>query len=230
MKPNRTAEQRYARQLRRIAKVVGGLVESHVDGTSLDKGLAPLLLRYSESLTPFARTIASEMIKSVNSNNYKQFQQLANTLNKNLRLELFEAPTGIVAQRLMSEQVDLIKSLPLEAGIRAQKLSMEAATGGRRAEEVAKELMRTEEVTESRAMLIARTEVSRSNAVITQSRAESVGSDGYIWRTSGDGDVRDSHAEMEGQFVRWDSPPTLDGMVGHAGEFPNCRCFSQVLV
>ncbi|MGN5479510.1 phage minor head protein [Cupriavidus basilensis] len=55
----------------------------------------------------------------------------------------------------------------------------------------------------------------------------SIGSPGYFWRTSGDKDVRDSHRDMEGKFVEWDKPPTLDGMTGHAGCFPNCRCYPE---
>ena len=29
----------------------------------------------------------------------------------------------------------------------------------------------------------------------------------YIWRTQGDGKVRNSHAEREGQVFSWDNPP-----------------------
>jgi hypothetical protein len=35
---------------------------------------------------------------------------------------------------------------------------------------------------------------------------------------------------MEGQFVKWDDPQKLDGMTGHAGEFPNCRCYPEPVV
>jgi hypothetical protein len=28
---------------------------------------------------------------------------------------------------------------------------------------------------------------------------------------------------MKDKFVRWDDPPTLDGMTGHAGCLPNCN-------
>ncbi|EFI2486087.1 phage minor head protein, partial [Escherichia coli] len=60
-------------------------------------------------------------------------------------------------------------------------------------------------------------------------RALSIGSNGYIWRTAEDGDVRHSHREMEGKFVEWGKPPTLDGMTGHAGELPNCRCYKEIV-
>jgi SPP1 gp7 family putative phage head morphogenesis protein len=89
-------------------------------------------------------------------------------------------------------------------------------------------LQDTTNVTESRAMLIARTEVAKANASINEARALSVGSEGYIWRTAGDADVRESHAEMDGQYVAWSDPPTLsDGTTTHAGAIYNCRCYSE---
>ena len=45
----------------------------------------------------------------------------------------------------------------------------------------------------------------------------------YIWRTQGDGRVRESHAERDGKTFSWESPP--DG--GHPGEAPNCRCWAE---
>ena len=61
-------------------------------------------------------------------------------------------------------------------------------------------------------------------------RAKSVGSKGYIWRTVGDSDVRESHAKMEGVYVDWDNPPTIDGIKGHPSErrlIDKCRCFED---
>jgi hypothetical protein len=36
--------------------------------------------------------------------------------------------------------------------------------------------------------------------------------------------------KMKDKFVRWDNPPTLDGMTGHAGCLPNCKCWSEVQI
>lgn len=167
------------------------------------------------------------MLEGVKSDNLKAWK----SLSKNIAREMKREVRDPLISRLQARQVILIKSIPSDAAARAQKLSMQAAVGGKRAAEVAEEIARTNAVTESRAMLIARTEIARSNAVINQARAESVGSEGYIWRTADDADVRESHAEMEGEFVRWDDPPTLsDGMTGHAGEFPNCRCYAETVL
>ena len=54
--------------------------------------------------------------------------------------------------------------------------------------------------TKARANTIARTEVSRASTMFTQARAEAIGSDGYIWRSSEDSDVRDEHKELNGKL------------------------------
>nr|WP_246374794.1 phage minor head protein [Pseudochelatococcus contaminans] len=130
----------------------------------------------------------------------------------------------------MAEQVRLITSLPSEAAQRVHDLTIEGITQGTRASEIAKKIMEAGDVTASRANMIARTEVSRTATLLTQARAEYVGSDGYIWRTSGDSDVRPSHKAMNGKFVRWSELPELDGMVGHAGALPNCRCYPEPVI
>lgn len=139
---------------------------------------------------------------------------------------------GQVMQSIITEQVKYIKSLPLEAADRVydiQNRAIEAVVIGGRAEHFAKEIAASGDIAKSRADLIARTELGRATGALDLARALSIGSNGYIWRTAEDGDVRHSHREMEGKFVEWGKPPTLDGMTGHAGELPNCRCYKEIV-
>ncbi|WP_079218922.1 phage minor head protein [Herbaspirillum robiniae] len=189
-----------------------------------------LLRRYAEALTPWAEVTAGKMLSSVNRSDERAWAEQTQELSRSLRLEIMRAPTGNAMRGLMTEQVTLIKSIPLEAAERVHKLTLEGLENSARAKTVSKEIQRSGEVCKSRADLIARTEVARTASVLTQTRAQHVGSDGYIWRTSGDPDVRHSHREMNGKFVRWASPPTLDGMKGHAGQFPNCRCYAEPVI
>lgn len=132
---------------------------------------------------------------------------------------------------LQAENVYYIKSLPIEAAQRAQKLAAESVAGGRRADEVATELKNTTGVTKSRATLIARTEIAKSNANITQARAGLVGANQYIWRTMEDGAVRPAHAAMANLVFSFDDPPEVGDEGAHGpGEFPNCRCYAEVIV
>lgn len=229
----KVAEKRFAADLRKVARVIGHIVEAHVDGATIrnNKGLQEALKMYSESLGPWASKIVDQMLKGVSTTNKRAWESTSAKVGASMRSMMEETAIGGVAQLLHNRQVELIKSLPIDAGLRAQKLAQEAAMGGKRADEVAAEIARTEEVTASRATLIARTEIAKANAAITQARAEYVGVTHYIWRTAEDGDVRESHAKMDGTVHRFDQPPTLeDGMTGNPGEFPNCRCFAEPII
>ncbi|WP_233474154.1 phage head morphogenesis protein [Cupriavidus pauculus] len=189
-----------------------------------------LLQRYAEALTPWAERAAAEMLSEVNRRDESAWMQNAADLSRALRQEIRTAPIGATMQALMAEQVTLIKSIPLDAAKRVHKLTIEGIEDSTRASDISKAIQESGDVAKSRADLIARTEVARTASTLTEARALHVGSPGYFWRTSGDGDVRESHREMEGKFVAWDDPPTLDGMKGHAGQFPNCRCYPEPVI
>lgn len=154
----------------------------------------------------------------------------AQDLSRGMRDQIRNTDTGAVYQELLNKQVYLIKSLPLEAAQRVQDLSTRALIEGGRAGDIAGLIMASGHVAKSRADTIARTEVSRASSVFTQARAENLGSDGYIWRDSRRIDVRPSHREMNGKFVLWAEPPTLDKLTGHAGCLPNCYCYPEPVI
>lgn len=81
------------------------------------------------------------------------------------------------------------------------------------------------------AALIARTETAKLQTAILEERSTQLGSVAYIWLASNDRRTRKSHREMNGVIVFWKhAKPELDGMVGGAGEYPNCRCSPQPIV
>jgi len=199
-----------------------------------DPGVLPtieqLLRRYAEALTPWAERAAAEMLSEVNRRDEAAWMQYSADLSRALRQEIRTAPTGTTMQVLMAEQVTLIKSIPLGAAQRVHRLTIEGIEDSTRASEISKAIQASGDVAKSRADLIARTEVARTASTLTEARALHVGSPGYFWRTSHDGDVRESHKKMEGKFVAWSDPPTIDGMTGHAGQFPNCRCYPEPVI
>lgn len=241
-KPSAAAERQFYRQLKIVAKVSGHIVEQHVSGARLvdEKRMQAELKRYSEVLTPWAERQAARLLEQVQKSNKRAYTNKSKAIGSALRLGVAEKEVGDVALRLLNEQVALIKSIPLEAGLRAQKIAFEAVLAGTRAEanadtiaELERQLGLSTEVATSRALLISRTETARANAAINQSRAMAVGSGQYRWHNSGDESVRHSHKfykgkRLQGMIFSWDSPPTLeDGMTGHPGTFPNCRCFAE---
>lgn len=203
------------------------------------KGLAPdgkvkdiaVLIKalhdYAKMLKPWAESVAKRMLADVVRRDADMWFKHAKVMGAGIRQAVTNSPIADTLAQLQASQVALITSLPLEAAKRVHELTLESLVDSRRASEIAKEILATGHVTESRARLIARTEVTRASSNLVEARSLHAGSEGYIWRTSGDFDVRESHAEMEGKYVRWSEPPTLDKMVGHAGTLPNCRCFAE---
>jgi SPP1 gp7 family putative phage head morphogenesis protein len=225
----RVAEADYSSRLRAVARQVGLIIRGLApSGSVLDvPAVVRALTSYAAVIEPWAAAVAGYMMADVGRRNEAMWRANSKEMAAPLRRELARAPTGAALRGLQAQQVELIKSLPLEAAKRVHGLAQEGLMTSTRASEVAKAILATENVTKARATLIARTEVSRVASNLVQARAEHAGSRGYIWRTSGDLDVRPSHRKMEGEYVPWGSPPTLDGLTGHAGTLPNCRCFVE---
>lgn len=241
-KPSSTAEREFYKSLRRVAQLSGHIVDTHVDGVTikdLDR-MQKELKNYSERIGPWAERQSQKLLEQVARSNKRAYQNKSKVIGTALNLDVGASNVGAIARALQAEQVALIKSIPLEAGQRAQQIALDAALNGTRAvpdqqtvDYFVDQMKMTTEVAESRARLIAVTETARANASINQARAMSVGSGRYRWHNSGDGAVRDSHKiyqgkRMQGQIFSWDDPPTLsDGMTGHPGTFPRCRCFAE---
>lgn len=190
------------------------------------------LERYADLIEPWSEAVSKRLISTLEIADDAMWRDRSQRISAGLR-DLMNSGTGAVTRSIIDEQVKLFKSLPLQAADRVYDIhnqAIEDVVTGRRSGELKKEIMRTGEVTESRARTIARTEVGRASTAITQARSTAIGSRGYIWRTADDSDVRHSHRQMEGQYVDWAKPPTLDGMTGHAGQFPNCRCYPEPVV
>lgn len=225
-------ERTYARQLTKIARHVGDIVNAFpFDDPASEPAIRRALTDYSEIIGGWAAQTAARMLEAVNIQDEGAWMARAREMSLWLRREIRQAPTGALMQARLADQVTLIKSIPLDAAQRVHELTIEGLENATRSKEIAKEIQNTTGVSTSKAKLIARTEVARTASELTQARALHVGSEGYIWRTSGDSDVRQSHKEMNGKYVRWDTPPTLsDGTTTHAGCIYNCRCYPDPVI
>lgn len=222
----RAAEIAYHRQLKSIA----GRVRQIVTGGGDPARKQAMLRQYAETIGPWAEAAATRMASDVDRRSAAMWQKAAGKISAGLKQQLLAAVDGVTLGDVIRRNAKSIMDLPLGAADKIGDIAAKAMTSGMRAETLTKQIAKLADSTESRAGGIARTEVSKAQTALTRSRAALIGSEGYIWRTSRDGDVRDSHAHMEGKFVRWDDPQRLDGMVGHAGEFPNCRCYPEPVI
>ncbi len=232
-KKGQGAEKRYAVQLRKIAAEVGRIVNTYPAGDPVYLSrIDATLKKYAELITPWAQETARNVVKEINFLDEKAWKQAAKDMGIALKAEIAFAPTGKIQQEFMAEQVRLITSLPLEAGVRVHKLTLEGLADSTRFKSIADEIYRTGQVTASRATLIARTETARTASALTMARAQHIGSDGYIWRTVGDTDVRPRHRKLNGKYFAWDDPPVAgeNGEHAHAGMIYNCRCYPEPVI
>jgi len=94
------------------------------------------------------------------------------------------------------------------------------------------------ELTANKIKLIARTEISKAHTEVTRVRSEDLDIPAYVWITSNDRRVRESHRKMNNIIVFWNDPPSPEVLIGqkstlgkyHSGECPNCRCEPLPLV
>jgi len=233
----RRADRFYAQRLRRIAQHVADIVNGvfNPDDPESVEEVEEALRQYADLLDPWARAIATSMLTDVMRRDFAAWMRHARAMGQQLRRDLASAPVFPAYQRLIEEQVILIKSLPDVAANRVHELATQSLYAGTRWEDISDDILATGLVTKSRANLIARTETGRASTTFTQVRAQHIGSDGYIWRSALDADVRPQHKRLEGTFHRWDAPPIASEpgqkeMRYHPGAGPNCRCFPEVVL
>ena len=95
----------------------------------------------------------------------------------------------------------------------------------------------TESLSDKHCKLLARDQMGKLNGQITEAQMTEVGLDMYVWSTSYDDRVRDSHAVMEGLLCTWDDasicsydngktwvPRPADAVDLHPGQDIQCRC------
>ena len=227
--------RKYSRALRAIAEHIGHLVDAF-DPADLDSlhTLEDLLRKYSEALIPWATKTASSMLADVNGRDFAMWQQLSQEMGFQLQYDIANTDLGVMMRQLLREQVELITSMPVEAGERVHELTLKGLETSRRAEEIAKDIEASGEVSKSKAKLIARTEVGRTSTLLSQARAAGAGFTHYIWRTAGDSTVREGHKDMEGKVCEWAKPPAVNEngriMYHHPGCIWNCRCWPETIV
>lgn len=95
----------------------------------------------------------------------------------------------------------------------------------------------TQSLSDKHCKLLARDQMGKLNGNITEAQMQEIGLDLYVWSTSYDDRVRDSHALMEGLLCRWDDASVCSydngktwesrpsGAVDlHPGQDIQCRC------
>lgn len=166
------------------------------------------------------KAIATKNANAVNSYNGKKWNE---QINHVFGINVFLNEPWLKDQLniWIDTNVGLITSLESQA-LQQVKYQVQSGFGkGLRSEEIAGNIQERVDVADSRANLIGRDQVSKLNAQLTRDRQQDIGVNSYIWSTSHDERVRETHAENDGEIIEWDNPPAETGNVG---DDVNCRC------
>lgn len=125
----------------------------------------------------------------------------------------------VVDQNIIAN-ASLIKSIPKQYHERVERLVLTALQEGRGNKWLSDELKKVGEITDNRARLIARDQITKIDSQIRETRQRNLGIKGYYWICKMDGKERKEHHERHRQLIMWDDPPSD----GHAGIPVGCRC------
>lgn len=134
--------------------------------------------------------VGRKMFAQVEKEEWNQWRSVSEEISAGLRDVIGNTPVGMVAQDIVFRQIQLMKSLPIEAADRVkdiQQRAIQAVINGERPDQLYEMIMQSGDVAASRARMIARTEIGRATGALTQARALAVGSEGYWWRIEGAG-------------------------------------------
>lgn len=239
--PSAGVEKRFVTTMNRLIKAMSNAVVN----ASTPQEVVHLLNVYAQSqeYKDWCEKLALNITTQVNKGVSKTWREAAekagrgSEIYKQILAELRNPSLGVFWLKV-KENALLIKKIPLSISQSLTSHIAVEASKGRRATDILGDLIKQfPNKAKSRLKLIARTEVSKTQTALIQSRAAAMGTKWYIWRTSDDQRVRKSHEKMEGVLVNWDDPPSPEALAGeknvgkyHAGDIYNCRCYPEPIV
>jgi hypothetical protein len=237
----KAVEQRYESDLIKISQEIGNIVKTNFDPDNINttKHIINKLKEYSDKVKTWAKKASNKMIIPLNNQAEEEWKEHSKKMSFLMKQELKKTDVGKLLKEYMDDNVKLITSLPLDAAKRIHKIVQANLYEGRyRAKTIAREILKTEAVSKSLAMTIARTEVSRVATGLVKIRSEAVDINWFVWHSTHDISVRKSHKLMDKVLCEWKNPPSPEELAGEKksygkylpGSIFNCRCRAAPLI
>lgn len=157
-----------------------------------------------------------------------------------------------LAEDWITENVSLVKSVKKESLDDLEQTLFRMIREGKDKGEIVEEMQKRFSVAKNRAQLIARDQVNKFNAQLTEERQTRLGVEEYTWKTVNDQRVRGkpggkypkaphSHWDMQDKRCRWDDPTvyhngkkwinrTASMPQVHPGQEIQCRCYAEPIL
>ena len=159
-------------------------------------------------------------------------EEVARQLRAAVGVDVFtESPELVdLLEQFAEQSVSHIKNSSATINSTVENIVTNGFRAGQRADVVGDAIVSALGVAESRAAFWARDIIGTLSGQLTRVRQTSLGIEEYIWRTSRDERVRESHRKLEGTVQSWDDPPTVGARQVHPGEDYNCRCSADPVI
>ena len=235
------------KELKTNAQLLGGLSERlrQLHAYTLSQASSELSLISLEIQRlfniEFSTGIAKKFVNKINITDKKNITQAvlqvggrkAKTKIKAIKA-LQDRGIDSIVQHSMKRNVGLIQSIPQQYFQRVQEAIYDGLEKGTGTKELGKVISDIGGVTERRGKFIARDQLASVHGDLTKKRQQNLGLKKFMWLTSKDERVRDTHEALEGMIFEWDTGASGPGvpaeMVGLVpGEDFNCRCTSTVV-
>lgn len=196
--------------------------------------------------TPKIESVARRTAEGVNKENMGQWQEAMKSI---MGVPLFTSEPWLAGHLInfVSLNTNLVTKLQGDLKADIQSTIESGIAQGKRVETIRDEILGTKlergvfNKVETRATLIARDQVNKLNGQLSELRQGEIGIEYYIWHTSIDERVRQSHKVMEGMMCRWDDSGVystdngktwqdrggIGGVALHPGQDYQCRCWAE---
>lgn len=143
-----------------------------------------------------------------------------------------------LSRRFVARNTALITSIPQQTLASVEQTILSGVEAGRRASAIARDI--TAQTTKkgatsselmkarNRSALIARDQTLTYSSQLSKARQQANGITKFVWRTVGDGRVRDLHDPREGKTYTWGTG--AGGQDPFPGSGVNCRCSSEPIL
>lgn len=222
----KTVQEKLYPALDRIFAEAAALVRADAYSEIISEVFDDIEVEYARVTARRQKEIAKKAAKRVADFNKKDTSRVIKSI---LGLDVLQSEPWLdpIVDLFTRDNVALIESIPRRFFSEIEDLVRESALSGRRPESLLQDFQERYDVSESRARLLARDQVSKFNGELTRVRQGKLGITSYIWRTSLDERVRESHKAQEGLTYKWADAPSE---TGHPGADYQCRCTAEPIL
>lgn len=192
--------------------------------------------RFRQQFTPTdAGALSLTAARQVNNVNQKYHAEAVNRV-LGVNPIMLEPWLEQEVKNFIAENASLITTLPQESLSDIEQLVFRERKRGASPAEMRAKIVEQFGVTQGRAKVIARDQVSKFNGRLSEQRQRNLGINEYIWRTSKDGRVRSDHEHLDGKTFKWSDPPVTvttgkrAGERNHPGQDIQCRCQAEPVI